>query len=333
MAGSIVITGANGSAAVYIVRYLLEHHPDKHLVLTVRDTSDSDVNTSLLRNAVIEYSGANAKVTIRALDLSSLASVTEFTKTLAADIVSGELPLLESIVCNAYYWNLTKEMETTSDGYEKTFQINHIAHAALVLRLLGSFSPGGGRVVLFTSDAHWPGKNSLEKIPPTIPSDLDLLAMPPLEKDGNHMAEGFNRYAVSKLVILMWMYALNEHVQKDSKFANITAVAINPGNLSDSRALRVNTPKMLQIMSKFVIQPMRPLLRLADPTMRTSREAGIDVAKLATSEESPGVRGFFTLLKKDTSSPDSLDSVVQEAIWKKTLEWTGISKENKDIPA
>jgi hypothetical protein len=122
-------------------------------------------------------------------------------------------------------------------------------------------------------------------------------------------------------------------IAKDSKFANITAVAINPGNLSDSRALRVNTPKMLQIMSKYFIQPMRPLLRFVDPTMRTSREAGIDVAKLATGEESPGVRGFFTLLKKDTSSPDSLDSEIQEAIWRKTLEWTDIRNGDSDIPA
>ncbi|KAF2688560.1 NAD(P)-binding protein [Lentithecium fluviatile CBS 122367] len=331
MTESIILTGANGSAAVHTVRYLLEQQPDKHLVLTVRDTSDSDVNTNLLRKVIAEYPGS--KSTIRQLDLSSLAAVNSFAKTLAAEISRTELPPLKSIICNAFYWNLTKEKEKTSDGYEKTFQVNHIAHSALVLQLLSSFSPSGGRVVLFTSDAHWPGKNSLEKIPPAVPSDLDLLVKPPADDPENHMAKGFNRYAVSKLVILMWTYALNRHLEKDPTFAKITAVAINPGNMSDSRALRVNTPKMLQMMSKFFIQPMRPLLRLADPTMRTSSEAGIDVAKLAINEASPGSRGFFTLLKEDKSSPDSLDTNVQEAIWEKTLEWTGISNSNADIPA
>ena len=348
MAGTIIITGANGSAAIYTIRYLLKHHPDKHLVLTVRNISDSEVNTNALRKQIAEHSGA--RFMIRQLDLASLAAVSDFTKSLANEISRNELPPLESIICNAFYWNLAKEKEMTSDGYEKTFQVNHIAHSSLVLRLLNSFSPSGGRVVLFTSEAHWPGKNSLEKIPPAIPSNLDQLAKPPTNVSEDHMARGFNLYAVSKLVILMWMYALNRRLEKvchranvyrahsnncpkNPKFANITAIAMNPGNLSDSRALRVNTPATLQIMSKFVIQPMRPLLRFMDPTMRTSSEAGIDIAKLAISEASPGTRGFFTLLKEDTSSPDSLDNKVQEALWGKTMEWAGISKNDTDIPA
>ncbi len=120
---------------------------------------------------------------------------------------------------------------------------------------------------------------------------------------------------------------------QDPAFAKITAVAINPGNLSDSRALRVNTPGYLRIMSIFVIQPLRPLLRFVDPTMRTANEAGIDVAKLATNEAYPGERGYFTLLEKDNSSPDSLDANLQQAVWAKTLEWTKVTQENVKLPA
>jgi len=111
----------------------------------------------------------------------------------------------------------------------------------------------------------------------------------------------------------------------------MTAIAINPGNLSDSRALRVNTPKVLQYMSRFMIQPMRPVLRLMDPTMRTAQEAGHDIAELATNTAFPGVRGYFTLLKQDESSPDSKNEDVQETIWKKTLEWTGINEEETGL--
>jgi NAD(P)-dependent dehydrogenase (short-subunit alcohol dehydrogenase family) len=347
MSGTVVLTGANGSAAVWTVRYLLKHHLNKHLVLTVRDTSDSDVNTKLLKEVISEY--PDARFCIRALDLSDLAAVHAFAKTLADEVSRGKVPRLESIICNAFYWNLASEKEMTSDGYEKTFQVNHIAHSVLVLRLLGSFAASGGRVVLLTSDAHWPGKNSLEKIPPKIPSSLDELARPPSDQSADHLAKGQNHYALSKLTILMWMYALNRRLQKvcsnivllevrltivkDPPFSHITAVAINPGNMSDSRALRVNTPPMLQMMSKYFIQPMRPLLRFADPTMRTSSEAGTDIAKLAVNEASPGARGFFTLLKEDISSPDSLNEQIQEDIWEKTLEWTGISKGTDGIPA
>ena len=86
-------------------------------------------------------------------------------------------------------------------------------------------------------------------------------------------------------------------------------------------------------MSTLVIRPLRPLLKLTDPTMRTSKEAGIDIAKLGLNEASPGVRGFFTMLKEDTSSPDSLDQKVQETLWAKTLEWTAVDQKAVKIPA
>jgi hypothetical protein len=47
--------------------------------------------------------------------------------------------------------------------------VTHLAHVALVLELIGSFGSDGGRVVLFSSYAHWPGKNGIEKYPLLFP--------------------------------------------------------------------------------------------------------------------------------------------------------------------
>lgn len=152
-----------------------------------------------------------ADVSIRKLDLADISAVHDFANTVAAEIADGKLPPLASIVCNAYYWNLVDDAEFTVDGYEKTFQVNHLAHAALVLRLLGSFGSSGGRVVLFASDA--PGKNSLEKYPPAIPDDLNLLVQPG-NGSSDKFGHGFQRYAILKLAIVMWMYALNNHLAK-----------------------------------------------------------------------------------------------------------------------
>ena len=115
---------------------------------------------------------------------------------------------------------------------------------------------------------------------------------------------------------------------KDPKLGNITAVAINPGNLSDSRALRTNTPRMIVILSWLVIRPLRFLLRFIDPTMRTVAEAGADVVNLATNNAHPNDRGYFTLLKKDTSSPDSMEEETQQKLWSGTLEWARITPES-----
>jgi len=65
--------------------------------------------------------------------------------------------------------------------------------------------------------------------------------------------------------------------------------------------------------------------------MRTSAKAGADVIDLAVNKASPGDRGFFTLLKKDTSSPDSLDVRKQQDLWLKSLQWARITQENTSL--
>ncbi|MCJ1405578.1 hypothetical protein MMC11_008806 [Xylographa trunciseda] len=330
MAGTILITGANGSLAVPVIKRFLAEVPESTLLLTVRNASSADSNTENLRHLISQF--PESRTSIRELDLADLTAVQSFATSVAADISTGKLPALSSILCNAYFWNLNGATELTKDGFEKTFQVNHIAHAALTLRLLRSFAPAGGRIVLFSSDAHFPGKNSLQKYPPAIPSDMELLAKPAADDPVDNFGRGFLRYANSKLAVTMWMYVLNRYLEKaNSNLSKITAVAINPGNLSDSRALRTNTPSMLYYMSKFVIQPLRPLLRLTDPTLRTANKAAADVAELATSKAYPGQRGYFTLSKKDDSSLDSMDEGKQQVLWDKTMEWANITRDEIGI--
>lgn len=109
---------------------------------------------------------------------------------------------------------------------------------------------------------------------------------------------------------------------------NITAIIIDPGSLTDSRALRTNTPAFLQYVQRFVLQPLRPVLKLKDPTMRTAAEAGVDVIELAVNKAYPGERGYLKLLKREPSSPDSLKEDQQEKVWTKSAEWAKITKEN-----
>ncbi|CAF9908025.1 MAG: hypothetical protein ALECFALPRED_004202 [Alectoria fallacina] len=179
MTGTIIITGANGSLAVPAVQCLLSNYPKYTTVLTVRNTLDADVNTKKLRETLKQY--LDADTSIRKLDLADLSAVHDFASTVAAEIAD------------------VSDADITVDGYEKTFQVIHLAQAALVLRLLGSFGSNGGRIVLFSSDAHWPRKNSLEKYPPAIPDDLKMLVKPAVDEPSDNFGRGFQRYAVSKL--------------------------------------------------------------------------------------------------------------------------------------
>lgn len=349
MTGTIIITGANGSLAIPAVDHLLTEFPTFTLVLAVRNPGDDDLNTKALRQVISKHN-ADKRASIRKLDLTSLGAVTEFAHAVAAEVAQGTLPPLVSIVCNAFYWNLSGPLELTSDGYEKSVQIIHLSHVALVLRLLGSFGPDGGRVVLFSSDATEPGKNNLESIPPNIPTDrdgLERLVHPPPDDAalGDNMAHGFYRYATAKLAVETWGHALNRRLEKESqphphplpptyinkqqqdpRLNNITTVIFNPGNLSDSRALLTNTPLKLVLLSRLVVRPLAPLLRLLDATARTAAEAGADAARLAANAAHPGERGYFTLLNRDEdgAAPDSRDERRQDALWERSALWAGV---------
>ncbi|TVY17686.1 Retinol dehydrogenase 14 [Lachnellula arida] len=338
MAGTVLITGANGSLAIPAVAHLLRNYAGFTLILTVRNPADSDVNTIRLRQTIAQF--PNAKASIHQLDLANLSTVREFSGQVALDVTNGKYPPLSAIICNAYYWNLLGNIELTGDGYEKTLQastleplslstlgVNHIAHVALVLRLVGSFGPDGGRVVLFSSDAHWPGKNGLEKYPPTIPEDLELLIKPKADATKEKEGLAFQRYANSKLAITSWMYALNQRLENNPALSKITAVALNPGNLIDSRSLRKHPPETGHHAKA---RPPASGTRVSPPESNHAY-AGADVVELALNPKYEGERGFFTLLEKDESSPESRDKSKQQRLWVKSAQWAGITNDNTAV--
>lgn len=209
MAGTIIITGANGSLAVPSVKYLLSKYPDYTAVLTVRNTSNSDVNTARLRATIAQF--PKSTTSIRKLDLSSLSEVKEFAATISAEVTNSTLKPIAAIICNAYTWSINDGLKFTTDEYELTFAVNHLAHMSLVLRLLGNMKPDG-RIVFLASDSHYPGKNGLEKYPPAIPDDIETLVKPKPDVPGQEVGRGFQRYGISKLAAVMAAYELNRRL-------------------------------------------------------------------------------------------------------------------------
>lgn len=208
-AGTIVLTGANGSLGIGYVKRLLTHFPDYTAIFTVRDDSESDPNTQKLRQLIAKH----PKASIHKLDLASLAAVKLFAADISAKVASGELPRISAIVCNAFAWSLNTGQKSSADGYELSFQVSYLSHFVLVLRLLGSLDISSGRVVILGSDSHDPEKkNQLETYPVKLPQDLGDLVKPPPDKKGEEIGRGFQRYGLSKLCCIMFMYSLNRHL-------------------------------------------------------------------------------------------------------------------------
>ena len=190
MTGTVLITGSNGSLALPAVKYLLKAYSSFNLVLTVRDDSEEDVNSTKLRFLVDQH--PDVQVSIRQLDLSSLENVRKFSKALLLEIESKKLPLIRTIICNAMTWNLAGGPQYSKDGYEMSIAVNHLAHFSLSCELLSAMDPVHGRIIFSGSGAHWPEKASLSKGYPTqVPKNLELLVHPKADKEVEEMGRGF----------------------------------------------------------------------------------------------------------------------------------------------
>lgn len=84
---------------------------------------------------------------------------------------------------------------------------------------------------------------------------------------------------------------------------------------------------MLAYMQRYVLQPLGPVLKFVVSSVRSSSDAGADVADLVLNRKYPGERGYFNLVRPGRpSSEESLDERKQQDIWAKTAEWAEITK-------
>lgn len=91
MAGTIVFTGANSSLGIHAVEYLLQKYGSYTAVLTVRDASDSDVNTNALRDTLRRHPN-HANASMHELDLSDLSATHAFADEIAGGVKTGKYP-------------------------------------------------------------------------------------------------------------------------------------------------------------------------------------------------------------------------------------------------
>ncbi|KAF4947381.1 hypothetical protein FGADI_10452 [Fusarium gaditjirri] len=335
MTGTIIITGANGSLAFAYISHLLKTHPSYTILATVRDVSPSDPNTSQLASLLSSHPTS----TIEALDLSLLSNVRRFSEKTAEKIAAGEIPPLKAIICNAFTMSLSEQVYT-ADGFERTFQVNHLSHFVLVLKLIGSMA-SDGRIVMLGSNTHYTTRSHpLFKQRPGIPEDTELLVKPRPDKKGKEHDGGFHRYGNSKLANIMFMHDLNAKLEKVSlyprldiikltyqnpKLSGITAIAMDPGGMVDSRAHKIQTPFMRFAFSLVLIS--LPVLRYFTDTMRLAGQSGRELVELSVGERFKGTKGYFMGARREEEDIACMDVHKRELLWNACWKWAGMKEE------
>ncbi|MGW6255969.1 SDR family oxidoreductase [Streptomyces sp. NPDC055085] len=136
----VVLTGGSDGMGLIIATRLAAAGAE--LILPVRNPRKGEAALTAIRERAPE-----ANVSLRSLDLSSLASAAALGETLRQE---GDP--IHLFIGNAGVMN-PPERQTTVDGFELQFGTNHLGHAALIGHLLPLLRDGNARVTLQLSIA------------------------------------------------------------------------------------------------------------------------------------------------------------------------------------
>ncbi|CAG8386086.1 unnamed protein product [Penicillium salamii] len=323
MSGTIVITGATGSLAIEAIQQILSSYPSVTIIGTVRNSKASPKSSHLLRLEELMSHYPN-NISIKNVNLNSINEVREFADEIAGLVESKKLPPIRAIICNAFTWSLNGQ-KFSSDRLESTFQVNHLAHFLMTLKLVRSMDRETGRIILLGSEVHDPENvNPLSKLGAELPADdnLDSLIKPGPDKTVSEHDMGWRRYANSKLANVMFMRSLNERLLKTPGFNKITVTAMDPGGLVDSRAHDAQRifNRILFRLFAFLL----PIINLFTNKLRSNANSAKDVVGLALDQEFTSRRGYFNGRTAQSPARASEDDEKCEALWKACWQWTGM---------
>lgn len=207
-----IVTGASSGIGTQIAQQLLELETST-VVLAVRNIAKGEtVKRSLLALETVKTANPNAVVKVLKLDTEDYKSVQAFTKAFLAE--HSELHLL---MLNAGIGTLTRELAPT--GHEKNIQVNYLSNVLLFLELLpvlnatADKTKAPSRVAWTGSRMH--GSTAIIKKAPLKPNETVLGHF-----DSEESFVPFVRYADSKLLCVLFLYELRNHLASDKVIVN-----------------------------------------------------------------------------------------------------------------
>ncbi|MFC0504588.1 SDR family oxidoreductase [Micromonospora costi] len=300
-----VVTGANSGIGRETAHRLATAGVE--VVLAVRDTRKGHTAAAGIRSTT-----PDARLHVEELDLSRLASVTDFARRLTARGRPVDL-----LVNNAGVMAVPTR-HTTADGYELQFGTNHLGHFALTGRLLPLLAAGDHpRVVTLSSGTHHVGR-----------IDFDDLQ--------SERRYGANRaYAQSKLATLMFADELQR--RSDRHGWGLLSAAAHPGATHTN--LQSAGPSLGRDRTQI---PFVTRLTMRIPGFWQDVDQGaLPTLYAATSPDAAGAQyygpsGPFGLTGQPAvarKSRRARDASVAERLWQESERLTGITYPRSAVPA
>ena len=279
MKGNVcIVTGANAGIGLETARGLAE----RGATVVMVSRSQERGNKAL---ADIKQSTGNENVHLLLADLGSQKQIRAL-----ADTFKSQFDRLDVLVNNAGIFS--SKHQTTEDGYEATFAVNHLAYFLLTHLLLDTLKATPfSRIINVSSNAHLRATINFDALE-TVSSYNDFAA-----------------YGQSKLANVLFTYELARRL----KDTDVTCNALHPGVVATNIASHG--------FSLFTV-----VFRMFSPFFKRPEDGAATSLHLATSPDLKGVTGrYFDNKKEKRSSPVSYDQKVAEKLWDISCSLTGIS--------
>jgi NAD(P)-dependent dehydrogenase (short-subunit alcohol dehydrogenase family) len=285
-----VVTGASSGLGLQTVAALASAGAD--VVAAVRDPEKFRAGTDW-----VELGELTPRIRLVPLDLARLASVRAAAQTIAA-----QYPQIDILINNAGV--MFTPHETTADGFELQFGIDHLGHFQLTTLLLpqlhaAAVASGDARVVTVTSEAHrnWG-------------IDLD---------DINFDRRGYDTflaYGQAKSANILMTVELHRRWGTNGvDGAGITALAVHPGTCATNLARYMDraTVKKLFAMGGDTFAP---------ENMKSVAQAAATTVWAATEPSLAGRGGAYLAdCQISEAAPAATDSATAQRLWLLSQQW------------
>jgi len=275
---TVIVTGSNSGIGKACAAELARR--GAHVVMTARDPKRAEA----ARDDVRRTSG-NERVDLMLGDYASLASVRALATQLA------ELPEIDVLVNNAGLMQSVRS--ETGDGFETTFQVNHLAPFLLTTLLVPKIrQTPGARIVNVASDAHKSG---------------GALDFDDLQSKRSYMS--FRVYGRSKLANILFTRELARRLDG----SGVTVNCLHPGVVATGFGADGDTGGLFSLGMK-----------IARPFMMTPEKGADTMVYLATSPDvAQTTGGYFVKRREKTPSRHAQDDDAARRLWDESARMTG----------